>query len=236
MKPNEKAKPRFDAARRKSLGRLIRMLWQFYPVLVPLTGLCILFSAVVSSIPATFTQRIIAIIEVWVQSGDWASAKAEIMPVIGVLILIYVLSLASMFAYTQLMAYITQGFLCKMRRAMFDKMQDLPVRYFDTHRHGDIMSYYTNDIDTLRQLVSQAIPSLLQAGMIVLVGAVHHAVLFHLDDTCGAFGRGCHVLCDQKDRRRLRQILCQTAEGHGENRRICAGNDGRSEGGQGFLP
>ena len=169
MKPNEKGRPRFDAAKRKSLGRLIRMLWQFYPVLVPLTGLCILFSAIVSSIPATFTQRIIAIIEVWVQSGDWASAKAEIMPLIGVLILIYALSLASMFAYTQLMAYITQGFLCKMRRAMFDSMQDLPIRYFDTHRHGDIMSYYTNDIDTLRQLVSQAIPSLLQAGMIVLV-------------------------------------------------------------------
>ena len=169
MKPNEKGRPRFDAAKRKSLGRLIRMLWQFYPVLVPLTGLCILFSAIVSSIPATFTQRIIAIIEVWVQSGDWASAKAEIMPLIGVLILIYALSLASMFAYTQLMAYITQGFLCKMRRAMFDTMQDLPIRYFDTHRHGDIMSYYTNDIDTLRQLVSQAIPSLLQAGMIVLV-------------------------------------------------------------------
>ncbi len=169
MKQNEKGKPRFDAAKRKSLGRLIKMLWQFYPVLVPLTGLCILFSAIVSSIPATFTQRIIAIIEVWVESGDWASAKVQIMPLIGVLILFYVLSLASMFAYTQLMAYITQGFLCKMRRAMFDKMQDLPIRYFDTHRHGDIMSYYTNDIDTLRQLVSQAIPSLLQAGMIVLV-------------------------------------------------------------------
>ncbi|MBE6615918.1 MAG: ABC transporter ATP-binding protein [Ruminococcaceae bacterium] len=169
MKPNEKGKPRFDAAKRKSLGRLLKMLWQFYPVLVPLTGLCILFSAVVSSIPATFTQRIIAIIEVWVQSGDWAAAKGEIMPLIYQLIFIYALSLVSMFTYTQLMAYITQGFLCKMRRAMFDKMQDLPIRYFDTHRHGDIMSYYTNDIDTLRQLVSQAIPSLLQAGMIVLV-------------------------------------------------------------------
>lgn len=169
MKPNEKGKPRFDAAKRKSLGRLLKMLWKFYPVLVPLTGLCILFSAVVSSIPATFTQRIIAIIEVWVQSGDWAAAKGEIMPLIYQLIFIYALSLVSMFTYTQLMAYITQGFLCKMRRAMFDKMQDLPIRYFDTHRHGDIMSYYTNDIDTLRQLVSQAIPSLLQAGMIVLV-------------------------------------------------------------------
>ncbi len=166
---NQKGKPRFDKEKRKSLGRLLKMLWQFYPVLVPLTAVCILFSAIISSIPATFTQRIVAIIEVWVESGDWLSAKAEIYPLIGKLICIYVLSLLSMFTYTQLMAYITQGFLCKMRRAMFDKMQDLPIRYFDTHRHGDIMSYYTNDIDTLRQLVSQAIPSLLQAGMVVVM-------------------------------------------------------------------
>ena len=68
--------------------------------------------------------------------------------------------------YTQLMAFITQGFLDKMRCRMFDGMQNLPIRYFDTHKHGDIMSYYTNDIDTLRQLVSQALPSLLQAGII----------------------------------------------------------------------
>ncbi len=164
-----KGKPRFDKEKRKSLGRLIKMLWQFYPVLVPLTAVCILFSAIVSSIPATFNQQIIAIIETYVESGNWAAAKAEIFPLIIQLVCIYALSLLSMFTYTQLMAYITQGFLCKMRRAMFDKMQDLPIRYFDTHRHGDIMSYYTNDIDTLRQLVSQAIPSLLQAGMIVLV-------------------------------------------------------------------
>ncbi len=164
-----KGKPRFDKEKRKSLGRLIKMLWQFYPVLVPLTAVCILFSAIVSSIPATFNQQIIAIIETYVESGNWAAAKAEIFPLIIKLVCIYALSLLSMFTYTQLMAYITQGFLCKMRRAMFDKMQDLPIRYFDTHRHGDIMSYYTNDIDTLRQLVSQAIPSLLQAGMIVLV-------------------------------------------------------------------
>ena len=66
------------------------------------------------------------------------------------------------------MAYMTQGFLDKLRREMFDGMQDLPIKYFDTHQHGDIMSYYTNDIDTLRQLVSQAIPSFIQAGAIVL--------------------------------------------------------------------
>ena len=73
-----------------------------------------------------------------------------------------------MVTYSQLMAYMTQGFLNKLRQEMFDGMQDLPIRYFDTHKHGDIMSYYTNDIDTLRQMVSQSLPSIIQAGAIVL--------------------------------------------------------------------
>ena len=62
----------------------------------------------------------------------------------------------------------TQGFLDKLRQEMFGGMQDLPIRYFDTHQHGDIMSFYTNDIDTLRQLVSEAIPAFIQSGAIVL--------------------------------------------------------------------
>ena len=66
------------------------------------------------------------------------------------------------------MAFMTQGFLNKMRCRMFEKMQSLPIKYFDTHKHGDIMSHYTNDIDTLRQLISQAMPTLLQAGTVVL--------------------------------------------------------------------
>jgi ATP-binding cassette subfamily B protein len=66
------------------------------------------------------------------------------------------------------MAYITQGFLNKLRRQMFDGMQNLPIKYFDTNKHGDIMSHYTNDIDTLRQLVSQSLPSLLQSTVIVI--------------------------------------------------------------------
>ena len=66
------------------------------------------------------------------------------------------------------MAYITQGFLSKLRCRMFDGMQNLPIKYFDTHKHGDIMSYYTNDIDALRELVSQSLPQMLSSGMIVL--------------------------------------------------------------------
>lgn len=152
-----------------SLMRVIKKFFSYYPVLAPLTMFCILFSATVSSIPSLFIQNILAVIEKWYRGGDWASAKAEILPYITLLIVLYVLSILSITLYTQLMAYMTQGFLDKLRQEMFGGMQDLPIRYFDTHKHGDIMSHYTNDIDTLRQLVSQAIPSFIQAGTIVLV-------------------------------------------------------------------
>lgn len=152
----------------KTLGRVIKMLFRFYPVLVPVTIFCIIFSAAASSVPAIFMQKVLADIETWCDSGDWASAKEQIVPKVLVLIVLYVLSIAAITAWSQIMAYMTQGFLSKMRCAMFNGMQDLPIKYFDTHRHGDIMSHYTNDIDTLRQLVSQSLPSLLQAGCIVM--------------------------------------------------------------------
>ena len=152
-----------------SLGAVVKKFFGYYPVLAPLTMLCILFSSVVSSIPSLFVQNVLSVIEKWYVSRDWLAARAEIMPYIGLLAVLYLLSLISMLTYTQLMAYMTQGFLDKLRKEVFNGMQDLPIRYFDTHQHGDIMSHYTNDIDTLRQLVSQSIPSLIQSGAIVLV-------------------------------------------------------------------
>ena len=156
-------------AKKGTLTRLLKLLAQSFPALVPAAALCILFSAGVSAVPAIFQQKVIAIIEEWFLSGDWEAARAQIFPVIGVLIGLYALSAVSIVLYSQLMAFITQGFLYKVRRAMFNGMQDLPLRFFDTHRHGDIMSYYTNDVDALRQLVSQALPSILRSGVIVLV-------------------------------------------------------------------
>ena len=152
-----------------ALGAVVKKFFGYYPVLAPLTMLCILFSSVVSSIPSLFVQNVLSIVEKWYVSRDWIAAKAEIMPYISLLAVLYLLSLISMLTYTQLMAYMTQGFLDKLRKEVFNDMQDLPIRYFDTHQHGDIMSHYTNDIDTLRQLVSQSIPSLIQSGAIVLV-------------------------------------------------------------------
>ncbi len=157
--------------------RIIKTLYGFYPRLVPISVFCILFSAVSAAIPDLFIQQVIEIIERWVQSGDWLSAKPEIMQKITFLIVLYALSLTAVLIQSLLMAYITQGFLCKLRRRMFDGMQNLPIRYFDTHKHGDIMSYYTNDIDTLRQLVSQSLPSLIRAGS-VLIGVLFIMLYF----------------------------------------------------------
>ncbi len=149
--------------------RVLKMMFSYYPVLFPLALCCIAFAALVATAPAIFNQRIIAIIEESLKQGTgWESASKEIIPNIVVLASLYLVSLAAVFTQTQLMAYITQGFLGKMRKTLFSGMQNLPIKYFDTNKHGDIMSHFTNDIDTLRQLISQSIPSLLQAGIVVI--------------------------------------------------------------------
>ncbi len=150
-----------------TLGRLLRTILEFYPVMAPLTLLCILFSAIVNALPSLFMQQIIALIEESWQAGDWAAVSGQILRLVGTLVAIYVISLVSVFTWTRLMAIMTQGLLKKLRCKMFNGMQNLPIKYFDTHNHGDIMSYYTNDIDTLRQLVSQSIPQLISSGVVV---------------------------------------------------------------------
>ena len=147
------------------LKRLVVMLFQFYPVLLPVIVLCIVFSAVISSVPSVFMQKVIAVIEEYSGIGDWAGAKGEILKWVFWLAFFYVLSTVAEFVSAQLGAILTQGYLKKMRGEMFDRMQNLPVKYFDQNGHGDIMSHYTNDVDTLRQLVSQSLPSLIRAAV-----------------------------------------------------------------------
>lgn len=155
-------------AKKGTFKRLVKMLFSFYPVMLPVALFCVIFNAVVSSVPSLFMQNVISVIEKYWKVGDWASAKPEILSIVGVLVIFYILSLASGVIYNQLMAIITQGTLQKLRCKMFDKMQDLPIKYFDTHNHGDIMSYYTNDIDTLRQMVSQSVPQLIISAITII--------------------------------------------------------------------
>ena len=147
------------------LRRLLRMLFEFYPVLLPVTMVCIVINAVVSAIPSVFMQNIIQIVDDSYKGGDWDSVAGRILGYVAVLVVMYIISLIAGTFYTQIMAIITQGSLKKLREKMFDHMQDLPIKYFDTNGHGDIMSYYTNDVDTLRQLISQSLPQMTISGI-----------------------------------------------------------------------
>ena len=163
--------------RKDVLVRLLKTVFSFYPVMLPITLVFILFNAIISSIPSVFMQNIIALVEQSWSTGDWASVAGQIGRLVGILVVLYVLSLAAGATYNQLMAIITQGSLAKMRKKMFNHMQDLPIRYFDTHNHGNVMSYYTNDIDTLRQMISQSMPNLLVS--VVTVVSVISIMLYY---------------------------------------------------------
>ena len=150
------------------MRRLLRTLFEFYPVLLPVTLVCILINAIVSSIPSIFMQNIIAIVDDAYQAGDWNAVAGQIFGFVGILLVMYAISLVAGTFYTQMMAIITQGSLKKMREKMFNHMQDLPIKYFDTNGRGDIMSYYTNDVDTMRQLISQSLPQMLVSAVTLL--------------------------------------------------------------------
>lgn len=154
--------------KKNTFTRLIKTLFEFYPVLLPIIIALILFNSVVSSIPSVFIQNIIAVIEKYWRTKNWAQAQVEVFSFVSILAILYILSLIASFTYNRLMAVVTQGSLMKFREKMFARMESLPIRYFDTNAHGDIMSIYTNDTDTLRQLISQSLPTLMQTSIVLL--------------------------------------------------------------------
>ena len=173
MRKTEKHPP----IKRGVAGRLIRSLFRYYPVMLPIALVCIVINAAISSVPALFMEQLYTLLGDATNPGNpahlgqtlpWAEVAPAVAGIMGLLIGMYAVSLIAGAVYTQLMAIITQGYLRKMREQMFNGMQDLPIRYFDTHNHGDIMSYYTNDIDTLRQMIAQSIPQLLISGIMCL--------------------------------------------------------------------
>src|SRR5699024_8941941 len=100
------------------LRRLLKTLFEFYPVLLPVTLVCILINAIVSSMPAVFLQKVIAVVDASYKSGDWSAVSGTILGLVGVLVAMYAISLIAGAFYTQMMAIITQGSLKKMREKM----------------------------------------------------------------------------------------------------------------------
>lgn len=156
----------------RMLIRLIKLLLHDYPVQIIVIICCIIVSAIVGVMPAIYIENITSIIVEGLEltasvsfEEAWNTVFPEVLSALITMVVIYLVGLASSATQAQLVAIVTQGFLDKMRKRMFEKMQDLPVKFFDENTHGDIMSYYTNDIDTLRQLISQGIPSIISAAV-----------------------------------------------------------------------
>lgn len=165
-----------------TLKRLVKMLFSFYPVLLPLVMAGVLLCGLINSIGSVFLQKALEIISTSWQTGDWAAARPQIVHLVTVLATIYIIGNLSSLFWNRYMGVVTQGSLEKLREKMFNRMQDLPIRYFDTNQRGDIMSHYTNDIDTLRQMISQSLPNLLQT---VIVLATVLAIMFYFSAWMG---------------------------------------------------
>ena len=150
-----------------TVARLFKYLFKYYKVYLLIVAVCIILSAVSGTVSSLFLNQLVLIITEGLKVG-YSAIYARLLRIILLMVGFYVVGVVSAFIYSRLMAIVTQGFLNKMRQNMFGSMQTLPIKYFDTNTHGDIMSHYTNDIDTLRQLISQSIPQLFSSVLTII--------------------------------------------------------------------
>ncbi len=147
------------------------------------TGFVVLFVLLASVANVTAASRISYIVTELIDKGVNADMWGVIYPNIIAMGCIYFIGSISSFSYNLIMMYIAQGTLKKMRDEMFAKMQYLPLKYFDTHTHGDVMSLYTNDVDTMRQLLTQTVPQII-SSIITLLAVFVFMVLYSITLLC----------------------------------------------------
>ena len=170
-------------AKKGTMGRLVKYLFKKYPGRLVFSAICIVFNVITNLSSSIFAGFITGVIEKSIQVGGnpfdiSASYEANVMGgsvtlhtnltiLLIVMGSIYALGIFAAYAWTRSMALTTQEFMNDFRKKLFNHMEDLPVKYFDTHQKGDIMSIYTNDIDTIRQFISQSLPEFLRTGLTV---------------------------------------------------------------------
>ena len=151
----------------KLLKRLMGMLMKHYGVAVIIVAICIIINVLANVQGTMFMQRLI---------DDYITPllKSEtknytpLLHAIGRVACFYGVGIIASYSYNRIMVNVTQGMLKTFRDEMFTKMEQLPIKYFDTHAHGDIMSMYTNDTDTLRQMISQSMPQLFNSAITII--------------------------------------------------------------------
>ncbi len=166
-------------ARKGTLPRIIKLLLKDYKGPLLFAMICMGIFCLGNVTPAIFIENVTGLIEQG-QTAGWDAISGELVKLLLIMAGVLVLATLGSFLYTRTMAGITQGFMNNMRKRMFDCMQRLPIKYFDANGTGDIMSYYTNDIDTLEQLVAQSLPHLVQSG-IILLGVIGIMLWYSID-------------------------------------------------------
>ena len=172
-KPN---RPKVSKEVLKTAGRLLKYVTKDYKISFVVVFVCILFSSAASvcvslSLKFLLDDFIVPLI------GQQAPNFGELYKALTVLGIIFLLGVIATFIYTRLMVKIGQGVLKHVRDDMFEHMQTLPIRYFDEHTNGSIMSLYTNDTDTLRQMINQSIPQVLMSSLTILITFITMLVL-----------------------------------------------------------
>ncbi|MCF0110544.1 MAG: ABC transporter ATP-binding protein [Erysipelotrichaceae bacterium] len=172
MPPRKNLGPR-PKVKKGVLKRTAQYLLEHFGKELAIVFVCLLLSSISSVSMSVFMKKLIdECITPGLESG-WDSVVGHVLEVLGMLAVIYAVGIVCSFVHGRLMAVVSQGTLKAMRDDMFDHMQTLPIKYFDTHAHGDIMSTYTNDTDAIRQMIGQTLPSLVTSAIsIVSLAAV----------------------------------------------------------------
>ena len=158
------------------LKRVVGYMLKYYKWPFMLVILCILIAAIATVVGATFPQTLVDdYITPMINSGsdDFSGLGKAIIQLICVL----AVGIIASWAYTRIMVTVSQGTMLRLRNDLFQRMESLPIKYFDTHAHGDIMSVYTNDVDTLRQLLSQSIPQIINSVITMIATLISMIVL-----------------------------------------------------------
>ena len=153
------------------LSRVVRYMLRLYKIPFFLVVVCILLSAVSTVTAATFPQSLVDdyVVPMLASGSTDFSALAQALVRLACLLAV---GIAAAFAYNRIMVTVSQGTMLHLRNDLFRRMEALPIKYFDTHAHGDIMSVYTNDVDTLRQLLSQSVPQMINSTVTMVATLV----------------------------------------------------------------
>ena len=150
---------------KETIKRFVKYVLKYYKVHLFVVTVCIITAAISSNVASIFLRKLIDECITPGISKGYDAVMPVFMNTIRIMIAVYLVGIICSFTYTRIMATVSQGTLKHLRDDMFEKMQTLPIKYFDTHQHGDIMSTYTNDVDTIRQMVGMTLPSLINSAL-----------------------------------------------------------------------